>query len=235
MVTVAVVLFAGALIRSVFGFGDAAVAMPLLALLSVRLELAVPLVGLAGMAVALMALPGGWARVDRPALTRLTISTLLGIPFGVLLVTSASEPVLMACLGTLLLLYGVYSTVGPRLPRLRQPAWAYPFGLAAGALGSAYNFNGVPVAVYGTMCGWSPDRFRGTLQAHFVISSALVVAGQGIGGLWSREMLQHFAVAVPGVLLAVPLGRALHRRVPAPAFRDLVSIVIAVLGALLLL
>lgn len=233
MVVVAVVLALGALVRSFFGFGDAAVAMPLLALLAVRVDVAVPLVGLAGMAVALLAVVGGAERGDRRALTRLTVATAVGVPVGVLLVTRAPEGALRTALGALLLAYGCYLLVAPRLPRLRHPAWAYPFGLAAGSLGSAYNLNGVPVAVYGTMRQWPPERFRGTLQAHFVVSSALVVAGQGLGGLWSAEVLRLFAAAVPGVLVAVAAGRALHQRVPPGAFARLVQVMIAVLGALL--
>lgn len=233
---VAGVLFLGALVRSFFGFGDAAVAMPLLALLAVPLDVAVPLVGLAGMAVALLAVTRGWSDVDRRALLALTVSTIVGVPVGVLLVTYTSEALLQRSLGLLLVGYGAYLVAGRRLPRplLRRAGWAYPFGFAAGSLGSAYNFNGVPVAVYGTLRRWPPERFRGTLQAHFVVSSILVVTGQAAGGLWTVEVLRTFAAAAPGVLVAVPLGSVLHRRVSAPAFTRLVHGLIVVLGLVLL-
>jgi uncharacterized protein len=234
-VVVAGVLFLGAAVRSFFGFGDAAVAMPLLALLSIRMETAVPLVGAAGLAVALVALLGGWHNIDLAALKRLTLSTLVGIPFGVLLVTHGSETLITRSLGVLLLAYGGYSLLGPTLPRIRRGVWALPFGFAAGALGSAYNFNGVPVAVFGTMRRWRPDRFRGTLQAHFIVSSILVVAGQGIGGLWTPQVVQLLAIGLPGVLLAVPLGQALHHRVPPERFARYAYSLIVVLGLLLML
>lgn len=187
---VAGILFLGAAIRSFFGFGDAAVAMPLLALLGIQVEAAVPLVGAAGLAVALAALFGGAGSTDLAALKRLTLSTLVGIPFGVLLVTHGSETLITRSLGSLLVAYGGYSLAGPTLPHLRRHGWALVFGFMAGSLGGAYNFNGVPVAVFGTMRRWPADRFRGTLQAHFVVSSTLVVAGQGIGGLWTTDVLE---------------------------------------------
>lgn len=232
---VAGVLFLGAAVRAFFGFGDAAVAMPLLALLSVQMETAVPLVGAAGLAVALAALLGGWQSIDRAALRRLTLSTLVGIPFGVLLVTHGSETLITRSLGVLLLAYGGYSLLGPTLPRIRRRGWALAFGFAAGALGSAYNFNGVPVAVFGTMRRWPPERFRGTLQAHFVVSSILVVAGQGLGGLWTPQLARLLAVGLPGVLLAVPLGQALHHRVAPERFTRYAYGLIVVLGLLLVL
>lgn len=234
-VAVAGVLILGAAVRSFFGFGDAAVAMPLLALLSIRMETAVPLVGAAGLAVALVALLDGWHNIDLAALKRLTLSTLVGIPFGVLLVTHGSETLITRSLGVLLMAYGGYSLLGPTLPRIRRLGWALAFGFAAGALGSAYNFNGVPVAIFGTMRRWRPNRFRGTLQAHFIVSSILVVAGQGIGGLWTPQVVQLLAIGVPGVLLAVPLGHALHYRVPPERFARYVYSLIVVLGLLLML
>ena len=234
-VVIAGVLFLGAAVRSFFGFGDAAVAMPLLALLSIRMETAVPLVGAAGLAVALATLLGGWHDIDLAALKRLTLSTLVGIPFGVLLITHGSETLITRSLGVLLLAYGGYSLLGPMLPRIRRRGWGLAFGFAAGALGSAYNFNGVPVAVFGTMRRWSPDRFRGTLQAHFIVSSILVVAGQGIGGLWTPQVFQLLAIGLPGVLLAVPLGQALHHRVPPERFARYAYSLIVVLGLLLML
>lgn len=232
---VAGILFLGAAVRSFFGFGDAAVAMPLLALLGIQVEAAVPLVGAAGLAVALAALFGRAGSIDLGALKRLTLSTLVGIPFGVLLVTHGSETLITRSLGGLLLAYGGYSLAGPTLPHLRHPGWALPFGFMAGSLGSAYNFNGVPVAVFGTMRRWPADRFRGTLQAHFVVSSVLVVAGQGIGGLWTTDVLELLAIGLPGVLLAVPLGQLLHHRVTPEGFTTYVHSLIVVLGFLLVL
>lgn len=235
MALVAGVLFLGASVRSFFGFGDAAVAMPLLALLSIRMETAVPLVGAAGLAVALVALFGGRRDIDLAELKRLTLSTVVGIPSGVLLVTHGSETLTTRSLGVLLLAYGGYSLLGPTLPRIHRRGWALPFGFAAGALGSAYNFNGVPVAVFGTMRRWHPDRFRGTLQTHFIVSSILVVVGQGLGGLWTWQVFRLLAISLPGVLLAVLLGQALHRRVPPERFARYAYTLIAVSGVLVML
>lgn len=158
----------------------------------------------------------------------------MGVPFGVVLVRQASELLVIRSLGVLLLVYGLYSLLGPALPRVRRHGWALAAGFTAGCLGSAYNFNGVPVAVYGTLRRWPADRFRGTLQAHFVISSVLVVAGQGAGGMWTADMFRLFFLSLPGVLLAVPLGMALHQRLPADRFAGYVYALISLLGVLLL-
>ncbi|HSK24057.1 MAG TPA: sulfite exporter TauE/SafE family protein [Egicoccus sp.] len=233
LVLVALILFAGALTRAFLGFGDAVVAMPLLALAAVDLQLAVPVVGLGGVLITLMTVRPRMD-VERGILGRLLAGTLVGLPVGVLLVTRLPERPLKATLGVMLLAYGVTMLLRPHLRRRLPARWATAFGIAAGALGGAYNLNGVPVAVFGTLQNWDPERFRGTLQAYFGVSSLLVALGQGAGGLWSWEVARLLAVAAPGMLLAMPLGRALHRRVTARAFLRAVFGTIALLGLVLL-
>lgn len=227
-------VFVASLMRATFGFGEAIVGMPLLALLPIGLNTAISLVGLAGLTVAVLAVVTGWRHVDRPALLRLAAATAVGIPVGLVLVTVAPEAVVTISLGGFLLVYGAYSLARPSLPRITRPQWALPFGFAAGALGSAYNFNGVPVVVYGSLCRWEPDRFRGTLQAHFLISGVFVVSGQALGGLWTPELFTVFGWALPTILVATVLGTALQRRIPAQKFHRAVYALVVLLGVVLL-
>lgn len=103
-----------------------------------------------------------------------------------------------------------------------------------GGLGSAYSFHGIPVVVYATLRVWSPEVFRGTLQACFLVSGALVVAGQAIGRLWSEDRVLLALTALPAVGLAVLLGRVLHARMPAHRFHHYVHLLVVVLGLVLL-
>lgn len=240
IVLVIMAVFVGALMRATFGFGDAIVSMPLLALLPIDLPTAISLVGLTGLTGACLTVSTGWRHIDRPALLRLAIATLFGIPAGLVLVTFAPAVVITLALGIFLIVYGVYSLAKPmftktsQLPLLNSPAWALPFGFAAGTLGSAYNFNGVPIVVYGTMRRWDPDRFRGTLQAHFLISGVLVVAGQAVGGLWTKDLFILFGLSLPVIVIAILLGAFFHRRIPSHKFARYVFVLIVLLGALLL-
>ena len=95
-------VFLGALTRATFGFGEAVVAMPLLALLPVGLHTSASLVGLAGLAVAMLSLLGGIRRVDRAVLARLSLGTLVGIPLGLALQLVVPASVTMSVLGALL-------------------------------------------------------------------------------------------------------------------------------------
>ncbi len=226
-------VFVGALTRATFGFGEAVVAMPLLALLPVSLHTAASLVGLAGLTVAVLSTASRSRQIDGRALWRLSVGTVVGIPLGLALLLYVPAGVTATALGGFLALYGVYGLLPAPAPGRAGLAWAYPAGLLAGALGSAYNFNGVPVVVYGTLRGWRPAQFRGTLQAHFIVSGVFVVAAQALGGVWTPALPRLFGLSLPAIAAATWLGHRLHARIPAERFARLVYALVLLLGLLL--
>src|SRR6476469_1648591 len=118
---VVAVVFIGALMRATFGFGEAVVSMPLLALLPVSLHTSISLIGLAGLTVAAMTITSGWRHVDRPTLLYLVVATLLGIPVGLLLVTFAPAVVITKTLGIFLIIYSAYSLVRDAVTHTTAP------------------------------------------------------------------------------------------------------------------
>lgn len=235
------IVFLGSLMRAVFGFGDSIVSMPLLALLPINLSTSIALVGLGGFTVAVLTVLSGWKNVDRPVLKQLSIGTLVGIPVGLLLVKFAPNTAITYILGIFLIVYGMYSLVknkiGQSKPRLwlNKPVWSLPFGFAAGMFGSAYNMNGVPIVVYGTMREWKPEVFRETLQAHFLISSSLIIIGQFMGGFWSKELLVLYGFSLPAIGIAILLGKFIYGRIPTYKFERYVFILVILLGIMLLI
>jgi uncharacterized membrane protein YfcA len=159
LLSVTAVLFISTFIRSAIGFGDALLAMPLLALI-ISLKMATPLVALMSMAISTGIILTDWDKVDLHSAWRLIVASLVGIPFGLILLNLAPEALVKAILGLLLVLYGLYNLLTPGLPLLRNENLAYPFGFVAGILGGAYNTNGPPIVIYG--------RFGAGRQTTFV-------------------------------------------------------------------
>ena len=234
------IVFLGSLMRAVFGFGDSIIGMPLLALLPISLSTSISLIGLVGFTVAVLTVLSGWKNIDRPVLKVLSISTLLGIPVGLALVKFAPNAVITYGLGIFLVVYGIYSLIKPRLFQsksrlwLNKPIWSIPFGFAAGMFGSAYNMNGVPIVVYGTLRDWKPEIFRKTLQAHFLVSSSLIIIGQFMGGFWSRELFVLYGFSFPAIGIAMLVGTFIHGRIPSYKFERYVFVVVILLGIMLL-
>jgi uncharacterized membrane protein YfcA len=228
------ILFLSTLTRSTFGFGDALVAMPLLTLL-IGIKIASPLVALFSTTIALVIVGGNWRSIDLKAAWRLILASLVGIPFGLMLLKLAPEAFVKGILGGLLILFGLYNLSRPVLPALDQPGWAYGFGFVAGVLGGAYNTNGPPVVIYGAMRRWLPTRFRATLQGYFVPTGGLIAISHGLGGLWSYEVLRLYLLALPLVLIAIFLGGKLNRRFPPGRFEKFLYLALILLGLLLII
>lgn len=231
VLTVLLILFVSTCVRSALGFGDALVAMPLLAML-LGVRTATPLVAFAASTIALAILAGNWRNVDIRAAWRLVLASLVGIPFGLLLLKVAPESYVKAVLGVLLILYGCYNLFAPRLPVVGSENLAYVFGFVSGVLGGAYNTNGPPVVVYGTLRRWPPEHFRATLQGCFVLTGLMILAGHGVAGLWTPLVLRLYAYSVPAIALGIYLGAKLNRRIPRETFSRVVYIFLVIAGAL---
>jgi len=229
---VVTILFLATLARATLGFGDALLAMPLLTFV-VDVQTATPLVALVGLTIALSILSSTWRQVDVRVVWRLALASLVGIPVGLLWLKTAPEAAVKAILGVMLVLFGLYNLSKPRLPEIKRGLWAYLAGFVAGILGGAYNTNGPPIIIYGTLRRWPPERFRATLQGYF-LTNVMIVAGHGLAGLWTRDVLRLYVYTLPVVMLAIFLGGKLNQRIPCGTFDRFVYTALVVMGILLL-
>lgn len=228
------ILFVSTLTRSTFGFGDALLAMPLLSLI-IDVQIATPLVQLIASVIAVVIVGQSWRSVDLRVTWRLVLSSAFGVPVGLIILKTAPEGLVIGLLAALLVTYGLYSMTRPNLPQLANQNWAYGFGFLAGILGGAYNTNGPPVIIYGSLREWSPERFRATLQGYFLPTGAFILLGHALGGLWTRQVWQLFGLSLPIVLAAIFLGGRLNRLTPPNRFDRLIYAILIVLGVILLI
>lgn len=229
-----VIVFAAALVRASLGFGDALLAMPLLGML-VGFPVATPLMGIVAPTISSLILLSDWQKVDWRVNGHLIAATILGIPFGLLLLRFAPEVWVKGLLGGLLILFGLFRLVNLPTPELRRRRFAYAFGFVAGILGAAYNTNGPPVVVYGSLRRWSPERFRATLQGYFFPTGLLIMLGQAASGLWSFQVFRLYLYSLPFVLLAIWIGGLLNRRIATGQFERIIFTALVVFGVLLIL
>src|SRR5436309_3333665 len=184
------VIFLATLVRSAFGFGEALVAVPLLALL-IPVEEAVPLATLVSITVAAIVVAQDWHKIHVRSAGWLVISTLFGIPLGLWLLTAAPEAVVKAILAVVIIGFSSYCLVSRNPYQLRDDRWAWVFGFGAGVLGGAYGMNGPPLVIYGSLRHWSAEQFRATLQGYFLPASLLGMCGYWFAGLWTPAVTRH--------------------------------------------
>lgn len=228
------ILFFATVIRSAFGFGEALVGVPLLAII-ISVDVAAPVVALISVTVAAVVIAYDWHEVRFQSAGRLLFATLFGIPFGLVLLVATSESVVKSLLAVVIIIFSLYALTGGSHYKMNSDRWAWPFGFLAGILGGAYGMNGPPLVMFGGLRRWPPGHFRATLQGYFLPASILIMAGYWWAGLWTQEVNHYYLGSLPAVLFAVFLGRAINRRMSSDRFLIYIHAGLIIIGFLLLI
>jgi len=231
---VLLVIFVATLIRSAFGFGEALVAVPLLAL-RLPVNVAAPLAVLVSITVAAVIIMQDWQKIHLRSTGWLVTATLFGIPLGLWLLTAGNHRIVKAVLAVIIIAFSVYALIGRRPPELRSDSkrWLLGCGFCAGVMGGAYGMNGPPLAIYGAMRRWSAQHFRATLQGYFLPASLIGMAGYWMAGLWVPAVTHYYLRSLLLVLPAIWLGRILNHRLRGEAFLQYVHVGLVLIGGAL--
>jgi uncharacterized membrane protein YfcA len=231
---IAAVIFVATFIRTAFGFGEALIAVPLLAL-KIPVETAAPLAVLVSITVASVVLVRDWRKIHFDSAWRLIVATLAGTPLGLLLLKTTPELVVKALLAVVIIAFSTYCLLGRSRPAWKDDRTAWPFGFVAGILGGAYGMNGPPLVIYGTFRGWSVEQFRATLQGYFLPASLVALFGYWWANLWTLTVTNYYLLTLPAALAAIFLGGWLNRRLKGPRFILYVHLGLIVVGTTLLI
>jgi len=235
-VYVLLVILVATIIRSTIGFGEGLIAVPLLAL-RLPINIAAPLAVLVSITVAALVLLQDREHVEFRSAGWLFAATVVGIPFGLWLLTHGNVHVVKAILGSLIVAFAVNALARRQPPELRTDRWPWILGCGffAGVLGGAYGMNGPPLAIYGAMRRWSAQRFRATLQGYFLPASIVGMTGYWLAGLWVASVTRYFLLSLPITVGAVLLGRSLSRRLHDAIYLRYVYLALVAIGLALLI
>jgi uncharacterized membrane protein YfcA len=233
---VVLVIFIATIFRSAFGFGESLVAVPLLAWW-LPLNVAVPLSVLVSVTIAGVVVVQDWKKIHFRSAGGLILYTLIGIPLGLLLLTSVDERLVKIVLGVVVIVFSIYLLVGKQLKELKTDnrAWLFGCGLLAGILGGAYGINGPPLVIYGAKRRWSAQHFRATLQGYFLVASMVGVIGYWFTGLLVPAVIHYYLYSLPVLLPAVFIGRVINHRLHGESFFKYVYFVLLGIGLFLLI
>jgi uncharacterized membrane protein YfcA len=229
------VIFAATLVRSAFGFGEALIAVPLLAL-RLPIVVAAPLAVLVSVTVAAVIVIQDWRKIEVRSASWLVFSSMFGIPLGLLLLARGNETIVKMILGLVIVGFSIYSLRFKSQLHLKNDhlIWLLGAGFCSGILGGAYGMNGPPLAVYGSLRRWSPQHFRATLQGYFLPASFVGLMGYAAMGLWAPAVTRYFLISLPGTLAAIMIGRAVNHRLSGDKFSRSIFAGLIVLGGILI-
>ena len=90
------------------------------------------------------------------------------------------------------------------------------------------------LVIYGSLRRWSPQHFRATLQGYFLPASLVGLLGYAAAGLWVPAVTRYFLLALPGILVAIVIGRVLNHRLRGDRFFQWLYVGLLALGGILI-
>ncbi len=226
--------FMGGFVNGITGFGAAMAAMPFV-LQGMSITLAVPACSLL---VLVASLEQGWRYrgfTDWPRVMPLVIGAVPGAFAGALALRYLPPAYLKTALGAFLCCYASWGLFleGARVTIVSR-AWGYVAGFLSTTFGTAFSFNGPPLAVYTTLSGWNKETSKAGLATFFIITCVLMIGSQIIAGLHSKWTFFAMLIGTPCTLVGAYFGLRASRGMSSATYRKVLFVFIGLTGAMFL-
>ena len=231
-IAAALIIFAGALLQGLAGFGGALFSMPLL-LLFLDPMWAAPIVILCYTINRIPALFVLRKNLMWDHSLLLLAAAAPGAFLGVYLLKNVEPGIIMKTLGVILILFSAYKIISPGLKVSFSRLWALPAGFLSGILGGAFGTDGPPVVIYAALQHWTKEQVVGMLQSFFLFANFIIIVSYAYHGLISRPVLEISTIAVSLAVVGIFLGLWMNRRIGQLRFERILAIIIGVMGVVL--
>ena len=176
---------------------------------------------------------------DKSILIAMLPGAILGIALGWLFAASVSADAVLAAVGAISILFGLYRLWverGERIAAARNsPAWVGGlFGIATGFTSQIAHAGGPPFQMWVMPRRLPRDVFVGTSAIFFAALNWIKVPAYVALGQFTRENAIATAVLLPLAILSSLAGVWLVRRVPVERFYTIIYVLMVVTGAKLL-
>jgi uncharacterized membrane protein YfcA len=219
LVLLAITLFA-ATVNGALGYGFSSLTVPIALLFYANriLNPALVLVEVGVNGYSLLANRRAAPRVFRRTLPIL-IGLVPGVVVGSLLLSLVNAGAIKAVTYTIILPLILLQAAGFRRYVKAERAIGMPLGAAIGVLYSVTTISGPPLALMLNNQGLAREDFRASLAIVRIAESSLTAVSYAILGLFTLQSASLVWLIVPSVIVGLPLGVYLVRRIAVETFR----------------
>jgi uncharacterized membrane protein YfcA len=220
MLTLALISFVAAIVNGALGYGFSSIAVPL-ALLSLTNRVLNP-------AVVLLEVPlnAYVAWVNRhaireivPRIAAIVISIGPGVVLGTNELSSFDASRLKLITYLVMLPLVLLQAAGFRKALRAERTAGFAFGGFVGLLYAVTTISGPPLAMFLNNQGHTKDRFRAALGMIRLTESTLALVLYSQAGLFTTESFRLLWWMAPALLIGIPIGAAMSRRIRDESFR----------------
>jgi uncharacterized membrane protein YfcA len=220
----------GGFVNGIVGFGAALVAMPIVAS-GLDMPLAVSTCGLVVLSLNLQMAWNYRSELDSSGIKAVILGGIPGAFCGLLILKNIPESGLKIGLGALLVVYSLWGLSGTQVNKRKlATSWGMLAGFLSTGLGTAFGFNGPPLAVYLSLRGGTQQQIKAALGAFFIVSGLFIVAAHALSGLYSAQTFWLVAAALPAVWLGAWGGIRVSGRLKDLSFQRVLFIMILIMG-----
>ena len=231
-----VAAFVGSTVFSTVGFGIGVTSIPILLLV---LDPQTVVVMVNTVTIPLLALvifqTRSYIRVRRTL--PIAVAGLLGMPIGVLLLSSADAGVLRISITAIIIALTLVVALNPNIAERSVPAphiMGPVIGFVVSIMLNSLGIGGPLIALFALTQNWHRHSMRGTLALYFLVVEGAGVVGYAVAGLITMERAVLTAIIAAPVGLGFWLAVLIHRHINESLFRRL-AIVVIILTSLLVL
>ncbi len=220
IVAVIAVALAAGVVTTLFGFGFALVAVPLLSV-TLGPRDAVAVVTILGFLATAAFLARFRDHVQWTIARRQILAAACGMPLGLLVLVYASVQFLQIAIAVAVVSAVVVLARGFRI-HTEGALSDLGAGFLSGVLNTSVGTNGPPLVAVNQSRGLDPHAFRSTLAAVFAFSSLIANPMMWAAGRYTSTVLLAAAVGIPSMFVGWIAGIRLHAHVDPERFRVLV-------------
>lgn len=228
-----IAVFTASFVQMNVGFGFALLSVPLMTV-GLRTQDAVVVSTFLGLLTSGLQAWHGRRVAEWVLVRRLTLASLLGIPFGLVIFKQVDPSVLKLLLGIGVLI-ATFLLVRQVDLLHRGPGLEWSAGFLSGALASSLSTNGPPLVIALQGRKLSIDVFRSTISVVFVVSGVVSLLAFIVTDEVRSQAVAGMILAVPALGLGIGLGLKVRRYINDQRARLAVLVLLALAGVMSIL
>jgi uncharacterized protein len=221
LILLAVLSFGASLVNGGLGYGYSSLSAPLALLALINRIINPVYVGVEACVNTVTLVSSGKANVRATFKRSLPVIVFLapGVIVGSLALASINSTWLKLIVYGSILPLILLQAAGLRRPIRSEQKAAAPLGLGIGMLYSVTTISGPPIALFWNNQGLEKGEFRAAIAQVRIAESYLTLASYYFLGLFTATSLQLFTWIAPPVVLGIPLGMFVVKKVGTDTFR----------------
>lgn len=232
LIILGIAIFCGFFVQTLIGFAGSLIALPIL-LLAVKLPDAIAFISIFYLFSSAFMVHREWRNIDKDTILRLTLTSIIGVVLGIIVLTYSKPVILQKGLGIFILLYVGYVLLGKTEVVLgRKTNWA--FGVLGGFFSGVFSTGGPLYVISVKNSVQEVKTFRATMIGVLALVTVIRIPALSISGVLSMTHVKMSLIILPVFFLAQFLGTKLFPKVNEVQFKKILLFLLCLSGLALI-